>query len=69
MRFSALLAVLSLSVLAACATNPDGSQSLSPEGQAILETSTRIAVRHYIADSPRAAERIANIREVVAKLQ
>lgn len=58
-----------LLILSACTTNPDGSRELTPEGQAILETSTRIAVRHYIADSPRAAERIQNIREVVAKLQ
>lgn len=63
------LAALSLVLLSACATNPDGSQSLTPEGQAILETSTRIAVRHYVADSPRAAERITNLREVVGKLQ
>lgn len=63
------LAALSLVLLSACTTNPDGSQSLTPEGQAILETSTRIAVRHYVADSPRAAERITNLREVVGKLQ
>lgn len=61
--------LLSLLLLTACTTNPDGGQSLTPEGQAILETSTRIAVRHYVADSPRAAERVANLREVVAKLQ
>lgn len=61
--------ILFLLILAACTTNPDGSQSLTPEGQAILETSTRIAVRHYVADSPRAAERITNLREVVGKLQ
>lgn len=58
-----------LLILSACTTNPDGGQSLSPEGQAILETSTRIAVRHYVMDSPRAAERVQNLREIVAKLQ
>lgn len=56
-------------ILTGCATNPDGGKRLTPEGQAILETSTRIAVRHYVADSPRAAERIANLREVVGMLQ
>lgn len=61
--------ILFLLGLAACTTNPDGSQSLTSEGQAILETSTRIAVRHYVADSPRAVERITNLREVVGKLQ
>jgi hypothetical protein len=66
-----LLAIAVPAVLAmqGCATNPDGSRELTPEGQAILETSTRIAVRHYVADSPRAAERVQNLREVVAKLQ
>jgi hypothetical protein len=54
-----------LLILSACAT----TGGLTPEGQAILETSTRIAVRHYVADSPRAVERVQNLREVVAKLQ
>jgi hypothetical protein len=63
------IAVPAVLVIQGCATNPDGSRELTPEGQAILETSTRIAVRHYVADSPRAAERVQNLREVVAKLQ
>lgn len=58
-----------LLILSACTTNPDGSRELTPEGQAMLETSTRIAMRHFVADSPRAAERVQNIRDVVAKLQ
>jgi hypothetical protein len=52
-----------------CATNPDGSNGLTPEGQIALETSVRIAVRHAVADSPRAAEKAANIRTIVARLQ
>lgn len=64
-----LLIIPLLLTLAACTTNPDGGRVLSTEGQAILETSTQIAVRHYVADSPRAAERVANLREVVGKLQ
>ena len=56
-------------VLAGCTTNPDGSRAISPEGEAALSVSVRIAVRHAIADSPRAAEKAQNIREVVARLQ
>lgn len=65
-----IFAVISTcAVLLGCVTNPDGSQSLSPEGQIALETSVRIAVRHAVADSPRGAEKARNIREVVARLQ
>jgi len=61
------LPILLLTILlCGCATTGGG---LSPEGQAALDVSVRIAVRHAIADSPRAAEKVANIRQVVARLQ
>lgn len=52
-----------------CATQPDGSSGLTPEGQIALETSVKIAVRHLVADSPRGAEKAANVRAIVARLQ
>jgi len=64
-----LTAALLIVLLSACTTAPDGSQQLTPEGQAIMETSARIAMRHFISDSPRAAERAQNVREVIAKIQ
>lgn len=60
---------LLLILLSGCTTNPDGNHTLSPQGQIALETSVRIAVRHAVADSPRALEKARNIREVVARLQ
>jgi hypothetical protein len=56
-------------LLTACVTMPDGHSGLTPEGQLALETSVRIAVRHAVADSPRAAEKAAHIRSIVARLQ
>src|ERR1043165_8764916 len=56
-------------ILAGCVTTPDGHSGLTPEGQLALETSVRIAVRHAVADSPRAAQKAANIRSIVARLQ
>lgn len=65
-----IFAVISTcAVLLGCVTNPDGSQSISSEGQIALETSVRIAVRHAVADSPRSLEKAQNIRNVVARLQ
>jgi hypothetical protein len=55
-------------ILAGCVTGPDGSSGLTPEGQLALQTSVRIAMRHAVADSPRAAEKAANIRAIVARL-
>ncbi len=67
------LGITALSVLAfillACQSVPGTHTGLSPEGQAALDVSVRIAVRHAIADSPRAAQKIANIRQVVARLR
>lgn len=63
-----LLIPLLLSLLTACASTPGGN-GLSPEGQLALETSVRIAVRHAVADSPRSAQKAANIRAIVVRLQ
>jgi hypothetical protein len=46
-----------------CASNP-----VSPTTQIALQEVTAIAVRRAVADSPRAAEKIANIRAVAAQL-
>ncbi len=59
---------LLLLLLTGCATTPDGGKQLTPEGQAMVETSLRIAMRHFIADSPRASERLQNVREVVTRV-
>jgi len=67
MRKVAILCMLTF--LSACVTTPDGQSRLSPEGQLAVETSIRIAVRHAIADSPRAAEKAAHIRAIVARVQ
>jgi hypothetical protein len=66
---SAIPAYLCFLLLAGCVTTPDGHSGLTPEGQLALETSVRIAVRHAVADSPRAAQKAANIRSIVARLQ
>lgn len=63
------IAVLILSILlTGCVTTSSGQKTLSPEGQAALMVSTRIAMRHFL-DDPRAAEKAANIRAVVARLE
>lgn len=63
-----LLPILTLILLTGCVTTPTSS-GLSPEGQLALETSVRIAVRHAVADSPRAAEKAQNIRSIALRLQ
>lgn len=65
----AILAVISMTMLCGCATTQGGGLQASPEGKLVVETSVRIAVRHAVADSPRAAQKAANIRNVVARLQ
>lgn len=50
-------------ILAGCASTP-----VSPTTQIALQEVTAIAVRRAVADSPRAAEKIANIREVAGRL-
>lgn len=55
-------------VLTGCVTTPTGEQRLSPEGQAALMASTRIAMRHFL-DDPRAGEKAANVRQVVSRLE
>lgn len=64
-----IIAVIAIFALAGCVTTPDSGSSLSPEGEAALAASVRIAVRHAVADSPRAAAKAQNIRSVVARLQ
>ncbi len=61
--------VTSFVLLAGCQSTPDGKQELSPVGEAALQTSVSIAVRHYVADSPKHAERAANIRKVVTQVR
>lgn len=68
MRANNLALSFLIVLLTGCVSTPTGSR-LSPEGQLALETSVRIAVRHAVADSPRAAEKAANIRNIVARLQ
>jgi predicted small secreted protein len=63
-----ILAALA-TLLTACASIPGSGSGLSPEGQVALDISVRIAVRHALADSPRALEKAQNIRRVVARLQ
>jgi hypothetical protein len=63
-----ILAAL-VTLLTACASTPGGGSGLSPEGQVALDISVRIAVRHALADSPRALDKVQNIRAVVARLQ
>jgi hypothetical protein len=50
--------------LCGCAT----SDGLSPTGQVALQEVTAIAVRRAVTDSPRAAEKVANIRAVANQL-
>jgi hypothetical protein len=58
-----------LLILTACVTTETGKQELSPVGEAALQASVSIAVRHYIADSPKAQARAANIRKVVEQVK
>lgn len=63
-----VLATVLFSVLG-CQTTPTGGSELTPEGRTALDVSVRIAVRHALADSPRALEKAQNIRTVVTRLQ
>ncbi len=58
-----IISALSLSVLSISACSTAGPT------RATIETTVRIAVRHAVADSPRAQEKAANIRKVIAKAQ
>lgn len=65
-----LFAVLSIcALLSGCVTNPDGSQELTPVGEAALQASVSIATRHFVLDSPRHIQRAKNIRKVVASIR
>jgi hypothetical protein len=61
--------LLAITLLSACVTNPNGTQTLSPEGEVILTTSINIAVRHFVTGDPRASEKVAHIRIIVARVQ
>jgi hypothetical protein len=64
-----LLAKLALTLGVIALTLGCASQSgLSPTGQVALQEVTAIAVRRAVADSPRAAEKVANIRAVANQL-
>lgn len=63
-----LFSILLTLFLSACVTTPTG-KTLTPEGQAALDVAVRIAVRHAVAESPRAAEKARNIRKIVARVQ
>jgi hypothetical protein len=69
MKTRLLIVSLIAIVITGCASTPGTGSGLSPEGQAALDISVRIAVRHALADSPRALEKAQNIRAVVARLQ
>lgn len=63
-----ILMSLTMLVLSACTTTATGP-GLSPEGQAALEISVSIAMRHYLADDPRAMEKARHVRDIAARLQ
>jgi hypothetical protein len=56
-------AVILAALVAGCSSNP-----VSPTTQVALQEVTAIAVRRAVADSPRAAEKVANIRSVANQL-
>jgi hypothetical protein len=56
-------AVILAALVAGCSSNP-----VSPTTQVALQEVTAIAVRRAVADSPRAAEKVANIRAVANQL-
>jgi hypothetical protein len=56
-------AVILAALVAGCSSNP-----VSPTTQVALQEVTAIAVRRAVADSPRAAEKVANIRAIAAQL-
>jgi hypothetical protein len=63
MKTKLVSSLILAAILAGCASNP-----VSPTTQIALQEVTAIAVRRAVADSPRAAEKIANIRAVAAQL-
>lgn len=68
-RVGMLLTLLITALLVGCVSNPDGSRELSATGKIALQEVTAIALRRSIADSPRAQEKVANIRHVATRLQ
>ncbi len=68
LRFGGLLAAVALAGLLSGCASTEG-KAMDPAAKAALEVTVRIAVRRAVADSPRAAEKAANIRKVVGELQ
>ncbi len=66
---SLILAAAVSAILAGCASQPGGTVELSNTGRVALQELSAIAVRRAVTESPRAAERAANIRAVAVRLQ
>lgn len=66
-----LLAALCVGVLgiSGCASNPNTERRISPIGRLALQEAANIAMRRYLAETPRAAQRAENIRTIAARLQ
>lgn len=64
---SVLGIIVGVSIIQGCTTI--GSTQMDPTAKLALETTVRIAVRHAVEGNPRAAEKAAHIRDVVAKVQ
>lgn len=62
-----VIAVAGMLLLSGCAST--GAKNLDAGDRALIETTVRIAVRHAVEDSPRAAAKAQNIRNVVAKVR
>lgn len=56
-------------LLSGCVTLPDGTRQVSETGKAGIRLAARATVRHYMENSPRAEQKVQNIRIIVAKLQ
>ena len=55
-------------LLAGCVTTDDGGRELTATGRVALQEVATIAVRRAVTNSPRAAEKAANIRELAVRL-
>lgn len=67
---SKIIVLLAVALLAGCSVNQStGGQQLDESGKVILETTARIAFRHYVADhAERSGEIVANVRAIAATL-
>lgn len=64
-----LLLSAAISMLLGCATTPEGTVQLTNTQRVALQEVATIAVRRAVTDSPRAAERAANVRAIATELQ